>query len=170
MDSPDTEIARLLRLKRYEQPPPGYFDNFLREFRRRRDRDELLREPLWSICLDRLRDFMFRHRICTLAGYSAGIATAAACVAVIAFTMFQKPYTTPLAVRTFPVPNIPRFIAQGFNFAPSVVAPMFNIRPTLVPGSRHAPVVLAHSIYSDKPLPFELVWDEVDDDESPFDE
>jgi hypothetical protein len=27
------EIARLLRLKRYEQPPPAYFENFLHEFR-----------------------------------------------------------------------------------------------------------------------------------------
>jgi hypothetical protein len=35
------EIARLLRLKRYEQPPPAYFENFLHEFRRRQ-RDELL--------------------------------------------------------------------------------------------------------------------------------
>ena len=26
------EIARLLRLKRYEQPPPAYFENFLSEF------------------------------------------------------------------------------------------------------------------------------------------
>ncbi len=31
----DDEIRRLLRLKRYEQPPPGYFENFLHEFRRR---------------------------------------------------------------------------------------------------------------------------------------
>ena len=44
------EIARLLRLKRYEQPPPDYFENFLHEFRRRQ-RDELRRQPLWSICV-----------------------------------------------------------------------------------------------------------------------
>jgi hypothetical protein len=37
------EIARLLRLKRYEQPPPAYFENFLHEFRRRQ-RDQLLRQ------------------------------------------------------------------------------------------------------------------------------
>ena len=51
MDSfSDDEITRLLRLKRYEQPPPGYFENFLYEFRRRQ-RDKLLRQPLWSICI-----------------------------------------------------------------------------------------------------------------------
>src|SRR4029450_13703247 len=48
----DNEIARLLRLKRYEQPPPGYFENFLHEFHRRQ-RDEMLRQPLWRICLER---------------------------------------------------------------------------------------------------------------------
>jgi hypothetical protein len=29
----EDKIARLLRLKRYEQPPPSYFENFLHEFR-----------------------------------------------------------------------------------------------------------------------------------------
>jgi hypothetical protein len=41
------EIARLLRLKRYEQPPPAYFENFLHEFRRRQ-RDELLSSTRWG--------------------------------------------------------------------------------------------------------------------------
>src|SRR4051794_35427075 len=39
----DKEIAALLRLKRHEQPPPAYFENFLHEFHRRQ-RDELLRQ------------------------------------------------------------------------------------------------------------------------------
>jgi len=55
----DNEIGKLLRLKKFEQPPPGYFDNFLHEFHRRQ-RDEMLREPLWRICLQRAQDFMFR--------------------------------------------------------------------------------------------------------------
>ena len=41
----NNEIGRLLRLKRYEQPPPGYFENFLHEFHRRQ-RDELLATAL----------------------------------------------------------------------------------------------------------------------------
>ncbi len=53
----DNEIGRLLRLKKYEQPPPGYFENFLHEFHRRQ-RDELLRQPLWKIALGRAQDFM----------------------------------------------------------------------------------------------------------------
>jgi len=50
------EIARLLRLKRYEQPPPAYFENFLSEFRRRQ-RDELLRQPPRRICFERAQGF-----------------------------------------------------------------------------------------------------------------
>ena len=55
----ENEIGKLLRLKKFEQPPPGYFENFLHEFHRRQ-RDELLRQPLWRICLERAQDFMFR--------------------------------------------------------------------------------------------------------------
>ena len=69
----DNEIAKLLRLKRYEQPPPGYFDNFLHEFHRRQ-RDELLRQPLWRICLERTHDFMFRLNVPSLTSYPAAIA------------------------------------------------------------------------------------------------
>jgi hypothetical protein len=45
MDPCGDQVGRLLRLKRYEQPPPGYFENFLQEFRRRQ-RDELLRRRI----------------------------------------------------------------------------------------------------------------------------
>ena len=54
----DNEIGKLLRLKKYEQPPPGYFENFLHEFHRRQ-RDELLRQPVWSVLWHRLIRFAF---------------------------------------------------------------------------------------------------------------
>src|SRR5206468_12702577 len=78
----DDKIARLLRLKRYEQPPSGYFENFLQEFRRRR-RDELLRQSRWSIWVDRVQDFVFPHNVRPLASYSVGIVLAIACAAVL---------------------------------------------------------------------------------------
>jgi hypothetical protein len=44
-----TTNRRVPSVERYEQPLPGYFENFLQEFRCRR-RDELL----WSIALEHL--------------------------------------------------------------------------------------------------------------------
>src|SRR5882762_1141883 len=72
----DNEIGKLLRLKKFEQPPPGYFDNFLHEFHRRQ-RDEMLREPLWRICLQRGQDFMFRLNVPALTSYPVAAAALA---------------------------------------------------------------------------------------------
>jgi hypothetical protein len=71
----ENEIAKLLRLKRHEQPPPGYFENFLHEFHRRQ-RDELVCEPLWRILLERAQDFMFRLNVRSLTSYPAAITAA----------------------------------------------------------------------------------------------
>jgi hypothetical protein len=49
----EANLSKLLRLKRYEQPPPGYFDDFLREFQRRQ-RAEVLRRPAWAVLWDRI--------------------------------------------------------------------------------------------------------------------
>lgn len=49
----DETLSKLLRLKRYEQPPPEYFDNFLREFQERQ-RAEMLRRPAWKIAWERV--------------------------------------------------------------------------------------------------------------------
>ena len=72
MDFHENDIGKLLRLKKFEQPPPGYFDNFLHEFHRRQ-RDELLRQPLWLISFHRAQDFMFRLNVPGPASYPAGV-------------------------------------------------------------------------------------------------
>ena len=53
----DEQITRLLRLKRFEQPPPEYFDRFLREFQDRQ-RAQLLRTPAWRIAWERFTAFV----------------------------------------------------------------------------------------------------------------
>jgi len=49
----DMDVSKLLRLKRYEQPPPGYYDDFMKEFHRRQ-RAELMRRPSWAGLWDRI--------------------------------------------------------------------------------------------------------------------
>ena len=95
----DNEIARLLRLKRYEQPPPDYFENFLHEFHRRQ-RDELLRQPLWRICWERAHDFLFRLDVRSLASYPAAVAAVLVCAAVISLKIYQAPQTVNVALQS----------------------------------------------------------------------
>ncbi len=86
----DEEIGKLLRLKRHEQPPPGYLDDFLHEFHRRQ-RAELLRQPLWRVAWQRAHDFMFQMNVPTLASYPA----AAAAIVVLATVLSLKVAETP---------------------------------------------------------------------------
>ncbi len=109
------EIARLLRLKRYEQPPPAYFENFLSEFRRRQ-RDELLRQPPWRIYFERAQDFAVQCNVRSLASYAAGIAAVMACAAVISITIYQQPETTQVTLQSSPVPA-PRVNFDHVGFA-----------------------------------------------------
>lgn len=93
----ENEIGKLLRLKKYEQPPPGYFENFLHEFHRRQ-RDELLRQPIWSVLWQRLSDSLFRLNIPSLTSYPAAIAAALICAAVVSLKVSQAPQqSSPIA-------------------------------------------------------------------------
>ena len=93
----DNEIGKLLRVKRYEQPPPGYFENFLHEFHRRQ-RDELLRQPIWSVLWQRISDSLFRLNIPSLTSMPAAAAAVLICAAVITFKVSQAPSEPNVAV------------------------------------------------------------------------
>jgi len=94
----EEQIGRLLRLKKYEQPPPGYFENFLHEFHRRQ-RDELLKEPVWRIALQRTQDFLFRLNIPGVASYPALATALVICAAVISLKVYQTPETVNVAAQ-----------------------------------------------------------------------
>lgn len=79
--TPEEQISKLLRLKRYEMPPPGYFDDFLQEFQARQ-RADLIRRPLWVIAWDRLASIAPSFEVPRLA-YASIVALAVAASAVI---------------------------------------------------------------------------------------
>src|SRR5947207_13583168 len=95
----DNEITKLLRLKRYEQPPPGYFENFIHEFHRRQ-RDELLRQPLWRICLERANNFMLQLDMRSLASYPTAVAALLVCSAIFLLKVYQQPYSASVATQS----------------------------------------------------------------------
>ena len=48
MSEPKTQVQKLIRLKRFEEPRDGYFEDFLAEFRSRRDEGGALSSRLAS--------------------------------------------------------------------------------------------------------------------------
>ena len=123
----DKEIAALLRLKRYEQPPPGYFEDFLHEFHRRQ-RDELLKQPLWRICMARAHDFMMRLNVPALGSYPSAVTAALVCAAVISFNLYE----TPENVRTAhagPALTAPVNATSELTLASPVATRVFSTQP-----------------------------------------
>lgn len=100
----DKDIATLLRLKRHEQPPPSYFDNFLHEFHRRQ-RAELLRQPLWRLALQRAQDFMFQVNVPSLTSYPVAAAAILVCAAVLSLKVYQAPQESSYAAMTAHQPD-----------------------------------------------------------------
>jgi hypothetical protein len=134
----DDDIAQLLRLKRYEQPPASYYENFLSEFRRRQC-DELLRQPVWRICFECAHGFALRHNV---RPYPGGVAVVVTCAAVISIRIYQQPEHVQVAVESSPVPSTPPANAERkFNLTPPAVPRTFNADPILLPRSRDIPLL-----------------------------
>ena len=124
----DNEIARLLRLKRYEQPPPGYFEKFLHEFHRRQ-RNELLRQPLWRICLDRAHDLLLGLNVRSLASYPAAVAAVLVCAGVISLKIYQQPDTAKVALQSAPAISTPASTEADWTLASPVATRIFRTQP-----------------------------------------
>jgi energy-converting hydrogenase Eha subunit A len=124
----DSEIARLLRLKRYEQPPPSYFENFLHEFHRRQ-RDELLRQPLWRICMERAHNFVLQLDVRSLASYPTAVAAVLVCAAVISLKIYQQPETARVALQSPPALPTPVSAEGEWNLASPVATQILRTQP-----------------------------------------
>jgi len=123
----DNEIAKLLRLKRFEQPPPGYFDNFLHEFHRRQ-RNELLRQPLWRICIDRARDFVFQFNLSTLTSSPVAVTAVLVCAAILSLRIYQTPQSATVALKDRPVIVAPASADEEWTLASPVATRVFSTR------------------------------------------
>ena len=153
------EITRLLRLKCYEQPPASYYENFLSEFRRRQ-REELRRQPVWRICFERAHSFALRHIV---RPYPAGVAVVVACAAVISITIYQQPDTSQFVVQSSPVPARSPNTEKELDLAPLVLIPTFNRDPAFLPASRDIPLLPANPFRSDEFVPLKLKLESLGD-------
>jgi hypothetical protein len=160
--SGDDHIAYLLRLKRYEQPPPAYFENSLHEFHRRQcERDELLRQSLWRTCVECAEDFALRINIRSLA--PAGIAVLVASAALFSIRLHQQSDTTQLAVQSSPVPSTPSNIENELDVAPPAFNARLDIQPTLRSQSRDIRLLPVDPLGSDEFVPLNLEWESLED-------
>jgi len=57
-DSDLSDVQKLLRLKRYERPPEGYYEDFLLEFQHRQ-RAEMLRRSAFSLWTERVANWFW---------------------------------------------------------------------------------------------------------------
>ena len=70
----EEQLTALLRIKRFEQPPPQYFDRLLENVHRRQ-REELLQRSLWRIAVERVQTFFSEHSMGNLS-YAGAMAAA----------------------------------------------------------------------------------------------
>src|SRR3954470_13663599 len=124
----DKEISALLRLKRYEQPPPGYFENFLHEFHRRQ-RDELLKEPLWRNGLKPSHVFMLRLNVPALSSYPAAVTAALVCAALISLKVYQTPEPVSISAHAGPGLTAPVNATSELTLTSPVATHLFSTQP-----------------------------------------
>lgn len=101
-------MHRVIRLKRYEQPPQGYHQNFLQEFHHRQ-RAELLRPSLSALLMERITSLVTDIRVPAMAYAGAAL------VAVIAGAVI---------LRQAPPSDTPRAYSVSYSQAPVTIQKM----------------------------------------------
>jgi hypothetical protein len=134
---------RIIRLKRYEQPPDGYYEDFLKEFHKRQ-RTELLNPSLSTLIRERLHSMVPELRVPAMAFAGAAAVAVIASIAIIretprletprAYAVSYTPATTysqtpvtiqnvqPVSLRLDPLPQNQQQ-TSSILFAPSYLLP-----------------------------------------------
>jgi hypothetical protein len=90
----ETDIQKLLRLKRHETPGQDYFNSFLHEFHRRQ-RAEMLRQPAWKVALERLQTLFGGGMAFERFAYSGAVAAVLAIASVVSVNILKEPGGVP---------------------------------------------------------------------------
>ena len=101
-------MHHVIRLKRYEQPHEGYFEEFLREFQFRQ-RAELLKPSLSAMLMERLHSLVSEIRVPAMAYAGAAV------LAIIAGTAI---------IRQEPQSTSPRSYAASYSQTPVTIEKM----------------------------------------------
>ena len=146
------DISRLLRLKRYEQPLPEYFDKFLTEFHRRQ-RCELLRRSACRIAIERVQAFFGETAFSRLAyGAATAVVLVVAGITAAKIVAPGAPGSANLTQATTAAPAPADVPGESSN------APARNDQPEPVQVAKddHQPAVLIpHYVIDARPVSYE---------------
>ena len=120
------KLSALLHLKRYEQPPPGYFDKLLQDVHRRQ-RSDLLHRPLWKIAVERMQAFLGEFSV---ARWS--YAGAAAAVVLGALTFMNGTPSAPSVAPALAAADAPKAVGPVDLRADGPSAPVLTLDQPLV--------------------------------------
>lgn len=124
-----SDIQKLIRLKRYEQPPEDYFDGFLVDFQRRQ-RAEMLQRPVWQIAWERANLWLEGFRVPAIAYASILVAAVSVTGIMLRGGGPQPGSTASLSLQSMPSTNFAPAAPTG-PVAPVSTAPN-NLPPSYI--------------------------------------
>jgi hypothetical protein len=155
MNTPENDdIHKLLQLKKHEQPPPGYFDNFLAEFHRRQ-RAEMLQRSVWQLAWDRVQAFFETDRTGAF-GYVAATATVLVLATITAVNIVSPGNFAPADRNTASVlhASADRHDSLALELRPSEAENLPNVFPAQPQTSYGA--LSPHYVIDARPASYEL--------------
>ena len=147
----ETEIQKLLRLKRYEKPSEQYFQTFLHDFHRRQ-RAELLRQPAWKIAIDRAAALFSEH---SLGRYAYAGATAAVLLfaGIASVNILNNNNSTPALVASNSTPAANVAGNNSLSLNPGVALP--NLNASFQTAQTNAQITNPRYIIDARPVSYE---------------